>query len=115
MTAIEEAARLYAAHGMNLSEDLERYLKFGYVFVTPDRLMLGRPMLRERGAEYWPQAGEGDAWYVRLAVGKGAVRWFVEQMPYYLPFLAWNRQFKDNGRLHIWPTDKFANRLIRGN
>lgn len=113
MTAIAQAAKLYADHGLVLADDLTNYIKHGYVFITPDRVLLGRPISRECGPDHWLRDTDpADAWYVKLAVGKNSLRYFVAQIPYHLPFLAWRRNFKgDDDRLHIYPTERILNKL----
>ena len=97
-TAIQQAAELYGSHGLNLSGDLEYYLKYGYVFVTPDRLLMAREITKEGVGETWTPHGEGDCWYVRLAIGKGCLKWFINQAPYFRPWIAWQREI---GRAHV--------------
>ncbi len=112
MTAIEQAANLYAKHGLKLSVDLERYLKWGYVFVTPDRVLLARPLNTAKGVDHWPEEKDADAWYVKLAVGENAMRWFFDRMPYALPFVAWKRDFKSaSDKLHIHRTERLKTLL----
>lgn len=113
MTAIEEAAKLYEANGLTLSTDLENYIKYGYVFITPERVLFGRPVLRSAGVGHWLQdTSKADAWFIKLAVGKGGLQFFHKHMPYFLPFIAWQRNFKGDMRdLHIYSTDRLTNIL----
>ncbi len=112
MSALSQAAEIYRAHGMDLPADLEHYLACGYVFSTPDRLLLARPLDLARGVDYWladPRAG--DAWYVKLAVGSGCLGWFLQQAPFPKPFIAWARGFKGTDRLHVYPFAQLQRRL----
>jgi len=93
-SAIVQAARLYARHGLALGKDLENYARAGYLFATPDRLLLARPINLDRGLDEWLPPGEGNAWYVRLAVGRGCLDWFLEQAPHRKPYIAWSRGFR---------------------
>ena len=114
MNAIAEARRLYEPRGLAIEADLANYLQYGYVFAEPGRLLLGRPCVSTRIKD-WVAAEDADGWYVRLAVGKGAVKWFVERMPFYLPWLCWHRQFKDKGHLHVHSTDRLLRRISNSN
>lgn len=116
MNAIDIAKGLYAQHGMSLAQDIGQYLDHGGVFFcTPDRLIIGRPV-RVAEPDAWPAPGAADAWYVRLAVttaGRG-MRWFVEQMPYFLPWCCWHRHFRlSGGPLHVRPTSTLC-RVTKG-
>lgn len=105
MTAIEEAAFLYKEHDMVLAHDLQNYLKHGYVFVTPEWLLLARPIFKNKGPDVWTDTG--DTWYVKLAVGRGALKQFIGRIPYSLPYLAWKRNFKNQKEpLHVWPAER---------
>jgi hypothetical protein len=107
--AIAQAQTIYAKHGLSLSQDLSDYLRFGYVFSEPGVLLLGRPIVAANGTQWLPESQSGDAWYVHLAVGQGALAWFVQKMPFYLPLLGWRRDFKNpaNG-LRFHPTARVA-------
>lgn len=114
MTAIQQAAELYAKNGQVLASDLTMYLKHGYVDVSPDRLILFRPYSREKGVEHWLEDfGQADAWFIGLAVGGGGcLKKFLQLMPYYLPFVSWRRAFKNpKDQLHVYPTEKIINYL----
>lgn len=114
-SAIQEAKKLYAKHGLDLNRDLSDYLDYGYVFVTPDRMMLARPVKMDEPEEWLlPEeaiSGNNYGWYVHLAVGEGCLKWFCEQMPYYLPHLLWRRDFKTDGGYHIFVTDRFLSKI----
>lgn len=109
MDAIAQASALYAKHGLSLSQDLSDYLRFGYVFASPGLLLLGRPVKAANGPEWAKEGDACDAWYVHLAVGQGALAWFVQKMPFHLPLLGWKRDFKNpaNG-LRFYPTARVA-------
>lgn len=111
-TAIQQAAELYEQNGLVLSRDLEYYLKFGYVFCTPERLLFAQEIkLADKGAS-WTNPGEGDTWFVQLAVGKNCIPWFINQAPYPRKWVAWFRQFKDpGGRLHFHDFEKLKRKF----
>lgn len=112
-TAIQQAAELYQKNGMNLSAELERYIKFGYVFVTPDRLLLARSLDSNRGVDFWPDnATDGDTWFVKLAIGRGCIAWFLQQIPFYKPYVAWGRDLvRQTQDLHYHATEKLIRRF----
>jgi len=113
MNAVDQAKALYADHGLNLGREIGAFLDMGdVVLATADRLLLARPIVLERPRE-WPPRSAPDAWYVRLAVGRGALAWFMAQMPYHLPFLAWRRGFRGDPNLRIYPTQQFKERLLK--
>ena len=109
MDAITQAIGIYQRHGLSLERDMADYLAFGYVFAEPGRLLLGRPVVAANGPEWLPEGQSGDAWYVHLAVGQGALDWFVSKMPFYLPRLGWRRDFKNPAAgLRFYPTARVA-------
>lgn len=109
MTAIDQAKQLYARLGLDLSRDLGWHLDYGVVFCTPDRLVLAHA-IRLAEPAVWP-ATAPDAWYVRLALGRGSLAWFVRQMPHFLPSLAWRRGFRGDERLRVYDTARFIRKL----
>lgn len=105
-TAIETAAKLYQSRGLVLARDIEAYLAGGYIIATPDKLLLWRACRRASPDIWLADQGEADAWFVGLAVGTG-LRQFVREMPYYLPFIAWRRAFKDeSARVRTYQTER---------
>ena len=110
--AIATAKQLYASAGLKLEAELGFYLDRGFVFSGPDRLLLCNPGVSDDPAKI-ATPGEADCWFVRLAVGPGALRWFLQQMPWYLPKVAWYRNFKNpGGPLHVWDTNRLV-KLLR--
>lgn len=95
-TAIQQAAELYKDKGLNLAKDLEYYLKYGYVFCTPDKLLLAREIKRDDNGESWVPPGTGDTWFVHFAIGKDSIGWFIKQAPSPRKWVAWARQFKES-------------------
>ena len=93
--AIQLAAEMYAERGLTLAHDLENYLKFGYVFCTPERIMLAREIKKDDEKQSWLAHGEGDTWMVHLAVGAD-INWFINQAPYAKKWVAWAREFKNS-------------------
>ena len=108
MNAIIEARELYAKHGLNFERDLGFYLTNGVVISLPDKFLMAKTIVKEHGDDLWNEASP-NAWYVHCAVGKNALRWFFDQAPVKLPYLAWRRlkNFPQNP-LRIYPTEQFA-------
>lgn len=112
--AIEQAAQIYAQHGLVLARDLEAYLRdpFAYVIKNPELILLARPILKDRPTEWITEAGACDAWYVHLLVGRPGHA--LREMPYTLPWCCWHRDFRTpGGRLHVAPTDTIIKKLLR--
>jgi len=106
-SAIQEAAELYQSKGMNFALELENYLKFGYVFCTPERLLLANEAKREGNCASWVVDGQGDTWHVKLGIGRGCVEWFIRQAPHTKKWVAWAREFKTgNGALRFYDFEK---------
>jgi len=111
-SAIYQAKELYHTHGLNLAKDIGAYLEHGVVIKFEDRMMLARPINLGRPREWLAATGdEADAWYVHLAIGTGLVRWFIAQMPYFLPSIAWRREFTGSPHLHIYDTKQLKRRI----
>lgn len=112
--AVEIAAALYEKAGLVLARDLETYLRdpFGYVVKTPELLLLGRPVLLAAPLQWVRETGKADAWYIRLLVGRGRLAAAIREMPYYLPWCCWHRNFRagPTGRLHVMPSSKLIAR-----
>jgi len=117
MNAYEEADKLYRSQGRNFSQVLIDYIRFGYLFIQPDRLLIGRPIIGERINDWLTreQFGEADTWFVHLAIGRNNLPWFLGSMPFYLPNLCWQRDFKAGARLHRIKTDSLAAKLSNQN
>lgn len=109
MLAIDQAKQVYAAHGLNLAEDIGRHLDCGgVVHCEPERLLLARP-LELAAPQRWPRPGAADAWYVTFALGRRSLGIFLQQMPHFLPKLAWRRAMRGDHRLRVHDTARFIN------
>lgn len=79
--------------------DLLLHLRHGYVFSTPRSFVMGRPVRRNATREeivdpshcFGPEA---DAWLVYCAAGTAGMAWFLDQEPYPLPYIGWERDNK---------------------
>lgn len=101
MSIYEQLETLYDKSGYekgSLQKDIEYYLRVGYIFSTPESFVMGRQI----------DAG----WYIHAAVGVGAVESFLRYMPYYLPYVGWERR---GGKTKWYPTDKLKRKLNHEN
>ena len=81
---------LYRRSNRSLHEDLEYYMQHGYIFSGPDYCLIGCRI--------------GDGWYIQCAAGVGAMEHFCKFMPYYLPYIGWRRE-KRNNEIAWYPTE----------
>ncbi len=102
MTPMERAAELYASEpcARTLEEDLAAHFQTGYVFATPESLVLARGV--QRAADHadivnpWVEfpRDSHDAWMIYLAVGIDGLA-LIKQcaiwLPYRLPWIARER------------------------
>lgn len=112
--ALQTAQDLYKSRDLDLGKDIHAYLTHGFVFANPAALLLGRPIISSEGPNRWLTPEEyhlADCWYVKLAVGDGALRWFISRMPWHLPKLAWERGFSGKENLRIYSTDTVLKKL----
>lgn len=106
-TAIEIAAQFFQRMGASLAGELQDYIKFGYVFVTPQHFMLAREVNLDRSPNEWVLDGSGNCWYVHFASGAGALAWFMAQAPSPKQYVAWRRWKKPGGeapplKIYVW-------------
>jgi hypothetical protein len=96
MNILLKALDLYEKIGTDLFKDISVYMDKGYVFKTPESLLLGKAVRRDQGNPdaQW-DVEEPDAWYVRTAVGDNSVKEFIDRIPYPLPFVGWMRHTKN--------------------
>ena len=95
---IDEAQALYRAGGpqsLEFTRLVASYLSGGYVYSGPDAFILARPV--------------EDAWFVRLAVGRGALGRFLQMMPYRLPYVQWERKLGTSARR--WSLETFERKV----
>jgi len=102
---------MYAKLGLDFERDLGFYLTNGVVFSLPDRFIMGKQIEKDKGDDQWNPANP-DCWYVHFAVGKNCLRWFVDQAPVKLPFLAWRRLKGTKQAMRVYPTESFQRFMI---
>ena len=104
MTPIEKCRMLYTADSpRTFEQDMLAHLSHGYLFSTPEYLLMARPVWSAAPQEaindvymLFPDQVV-DAWYVyafalRDDLGlAGLVKKLLRHIPYYLPFTAWER------------------------
>jgi hypothetical protein len=105
MTHFDRALLRYATTTRDFAEDVLAHLRTGYVHSTPAGFLMFRPVMRsapeslilEPGAEF----PAPDCWHVWMAAGDWV--WMLrEYLPYPLPWVSWERDFK----LRFWPLEK---------
>ena len=96
MNAYQEAKKILAKtpgrDETSLDQEIAEFAADGFVFIGPDYLLLGRQVKH--------------AWMVHLAVGRGALKKFIELMPYYLPYIGWTRQLKGREDFQWFETER---------
>jgi hypothetical protein len=102
MTPYEVAADWYRIHPQphSFSYYLIENALHGFVFITPDFFIMGRPankQLLEQGVRSVQFDAEPDCWLVVFACGELSKAWSI--LPYYLPWIAFERL--RNGRLDL--------------
>lgn len=85
----------------SINEDLEFFLRHGYVFSSPDHLLIGCRI--------------EDAWFIHAAIGRGALRKFFDLMPYYLPYVGWARPQRGRKTVVWHSTDRLKKLLCKSN
>jgi hypothetical protein len=111
VNVLVKALELYEKIGTDLFKDIAVYMDRGYVFKTPHSLLLGKAVRRDQGNPdaQW-DVKDPDAWYVRTAVGDGAVKEFINSIPYALPWVGWMRHVKDKPVMWF-PIDQVRRRM----
>lgn len=110
MNAIFQAKRMYQEAGHNFEQDLGHYLTNGYVVSEPGRFIMFKPVRKDLGEKDW-HSQNPDTWYVHCAVGRGAIRSFLNLAPFDLPYIAWSRFRDAKSSLNVYPKKRFE-RLV---
>ena len=111
VNVLAQSLKLYEKIGTDLFKDVAVYLAHGYVFKTPHSLLLGKAVRTDGGNPdaQW-DVENPNAWYVRTAVGDGAVKEFINSIPYALPWVGWMRHVKDKPVMWF-PIDQVMRRM----
>ena len=112
MNILERTKELYDQINGDLFKDISLYSSgFGYVFITPNSLLLGKAVRTD--SEVHPDSQwkvtAPDAWYVRVAVGENCIQEFLNYIPYPLPYVGWMRRLK-NKPIKWWNYEKIIRR-----
>lgn len=123
MTPLDKVRMLYTEQSpRTFEEDLTAHMVNGYVFSTPEYLLMGRPV--------WSKAPQHaindvwmtfplplwDAWYVyafAVAEDRGladVLTKLLRHLPFFLPLLAWERSGMP---LEFFPTTKLLNKYAK--
>ena len=96
MNILLKAEKFYEKLGACLEDDVIQYMTNGYVFVTPQSLLLGKAVRKDGGDPdgQWNVTAP-DAWYVKTAVGEDCISEFIDRIPHPLPYVGWSRALKD--------------------
>jgi hypothetical protein len=117
LAPVQMAREWYRAHlrARSFEVDLGMFLLRGHVVSAPEGFMMGHVVNHERVAEEWEKIGDcvsgGNCWYVWVLAGGGGLRWFMDRMPFYLPWVAFHRR----GKLKLFPTETLAKLVMRQN
>lgn len=106
MKPIYEAKKMFMDLGLNFEEQLSWYLTNGVVLSFEDRFLMAKAIVASEGDDCWnPQ--NPDCWYVHCAVGKDCLKWFLNQAPYKLPYIAWRRNRGRGNKFRVYNASTF--------
>lgn len=97
MSMYDQLLQLYAkVPSRSLSQDLDFYMRTGYVICRPDLILIGRRI--------------EDGWFIHAAVAEslGAV---LAAAPYYLPYVGWAREARGRSQIK-WYSWEQLTRII---
>lgn len=112
MNILEQAKEFYDQIDGDLFRDISMYGSgFGYVFITPKSLLLGKAVRTD--SKYHPNSQwkvvAPNAWYVKVAIGDNCIQQFIENIPYPLPYVGWMREMK-NKPIKWWNYERIKRR-----
>lgn len=123
MTPLDKVRALYTDNSpRTFAEDLTAHMQCGYVYSTPEYLLMGRPVwskapqahINDVWMAFPPQLW--DAWYVYAFALRhdgglaGLVKNLLTHMPFYLPLVAWERS---GDTLSFFSTDKLFHKYAK--
>lgn len=117
MNAYEMAKAVYASEpsARTFEQDLELHLRHGFVFVTPDAFIIGRPVCKDAPYDQilspWVTFPNPDSWLAYVAAGRQALQVFAAHMPYELPWI----MFERDGRLRFYATRRLLKKVCSVN
>jgi hypothetical protein len=89
--AIKQLKEMYDAKGWNLDSDLKEYFDKHYIYSSPDCIILAQL--------------HDTHWYIHAAVGRGWVKFFINIMPEFRPYVSWARGLR-NKELKFYKTER---------
>jgi len=96
MNILAQAKDLYDKCGHeDFTKDLSVYISLGYVFITPDTLLVMKPVDRYdkiHPHQQW-NVKKPNAWYVHAVIGQ--FKKLLKYLPFDLPFIGWERGVKE--------------------
>jgi len=100
-TAWERTKEFYSRlPDRSLWGDIETCSREGAVVITPQYVLMGRRV--------------NHGWLIHFALGRDSMHNFVRHMPYYLPFIGWERGLRHHGTMshvHWYPTELVLKKL----
>lgn len=95
---------------------MQLFAKEHYLFANPDFLLMGKPVIATAKRElirsplvaFAPE--RVDSWYIYFACGD--FRACLASMPYYLPWVIWERQKPNKETFSIYKTEELWNRVL---
>ena len=123
MTPLDKVRALYTAESpRTFAEDITAHMQHGYVFSTPQYLMMARPVwshdtqaqINNVWVSFPPELW--DAWYIYAFALRddeglqGLVKNLLTHMPFYLPLVAWERSGEP---LSFFSTDKLFTKYAK--
>ena len=107
MSAIQDAIKLYGddfarLHGL--------YLERGYCYSEPTILALARPCNTE-DYRLWVEPRDADAWWVEFVVGPNSLGILISHLPFSLPKIGWQRDFKGKTNPRFYPLHKVVSTI----
>lgn len=123
MTPMEKVKMLYTEQSpRTFAEDLTAHMVNGYVYSTPEYLLMGRPVWSKAEQSHINDVWQAfppqlwDAWYVyafAVAEDRGladVLTKLLRHLPFYLPLLAWERSGMP---LEFFSTTKLLNKYAK--
>ena len=97
MNILAQAQYIYDVCGYpDMTKDLSAYMAHGCVYITPNSLLVFKPVKKDsyvRPCDQW-DVRDPNAWYVQAIIGR--VKDLIKYIPYDLPYIGWERGVKQN-------------------
>lgn len=110
-SALDRAAAVYDKErcARSFEEDLILHMRSGYVISSPTVFLVGRAVVKDADPDLIldpaRQFDAPDCWLIWLAAGD--IKEFFRYMPYYLPFMAWQKR----NILRFYKTEEVRKRI----